>query len=55
MGATTLQTLAAAALSHNKQFAGTVTPNRWRGARASFHCALALRFTRRCAAAELWR
>jgi hypothetical protein len=39
----------------NKQLQRTVIPNRWRGASASFHYALAPRFTRQRAAAELRR
>ena len=39
----------------NKQLQRTVIPNRWRGASASFHCALAPRWTRGHAAAELRR
>jgi hypothetical protein len=39
----------------NKQLQRTVIPNRWRGASASFHYALAPRFTRLRAAAELRR
>jgi hypothetical protein len=39
----------------NKQLQRTVIPNRWRGASASFHYALAPRFKRQRAAAELRR
>ena len=36
----------------NKQLQPTVTPNRWRGASASLHYALAARWTAQRAAAE---
>jgi hypothetical protein len=39
----------------NKLLQRTVIPNRWRGASASFHYALAPRITRRRAAAEQQR
>jgi hypothetical protein len=39
----------------NKQLQRTVTPNRWRAASASFRYALAPRWTRGRAAAELRR
>jgi len=41
--------------AHNKQLRRTVVPNRWRAASASLHYALAARFTRQRAAAELRR
>ena len=41
--------------AHNKQLQRTVIPNRWRGASASFHYALASRFIRQRVAAELRR
>lgn len=43
------------ALSSNKQLQRTAIPNRWRGASASLHYALAPRWTRGHAAAELRR
>jgi hypothetical protein len=43
------------ALSANKQLQRTVTRHRSDGASAPFHYALAPRFTRQCAAAELRR
>jgi hypothetical protein len=41
--------------AHNKQLQPTVIPNRWRGASASFHYALAPRWRAQRAAAELRR
>jgi hypothetical protein len=40
---------------HNKQLQRTVIRRRGRAASAQFHCALAARFTRQRAAAELRR
>ena len=42
-------------MPHNKQLQRTVIPNRWRGASASFHYALAARSNPQRAAAELRR
>jgi hypothetical protein len=42
-------------LPYNKQLQRTVTRRRGRAASAPFHYALAPRFTRQCAAAELRR
>jgi hypothetical protein len=42
-------------MTPNKQLQRTVIPNRWRGASASFHYALAPRWTAQRAAAELRR
>jgi hypothetical protein len=42
-------------VSANKQLQRTVIPNRWRAASASLHYALAARWTRGHAAAELRR
>jgi hypothetical protein len=39
-------------VSPNKQLQRTVIPNRWRAARASFHCAHTARWTAQRAAAE---
>jgi hypothetical protein len=41
--------------SHNKELQRTVIPQRGRAAIASFHCALAARWTAQRAAAELRR
>jgi hypothetical protein len=41
--------------AYNKQLQRTVIPDRWRGASASLHYALAPRFQRHRAAAELQR
>jgi hypothetical protein len=41
--------------AHNKQLQRTVIPNHWRDASASFHYALAPRWTRNHAAAQLRR
>jgi len=45
----------ASSLSANKQLQRTVTRRRGDGASATFHCALAPRFTRQRAAAQLRR
>ena len=50
-----LRALAVAALSHNKQLQRTVIRRRGDGASAPFHFALAPRFARQRAAAELQR